>query len=149
MHVTHQIDAIRVMGCDPIRVLVVPRFLACVLLIPLLVAYACFMGILGGYVICVYLFDVNGADFWNYSRQTVGGWEMIYGPLKSLFFGMVISLVSCYKGFRCAPGAAGVGRACTESFVLSCMAILALDLFLNMLLNTIYISLFGLKTMLV
>ena len=149
MHVTQQIDAIRAMGCDPIRVLVVPRFLACVLLIPLLVSYACFMGMLGGYVICVSLFDVSAGDFWSYSRQTVGGWELLYGPLKSLFFGMVIGLTSCFKGFRCSPGAAGVGRACTESFVLSCMAILALDLFLNMLLNTIYIALFGLKTMLV
>ena len=148
MHVTEQIDALRAMACDPVRVLVVPRLTACVLLIPLLVTYASFMGILGGCVICVYLFNVNAVDFWEFSRRTVGGFELIYGPLKSLFFGMTIGLISCYKGFRCAPGAAGVGKACTESFVINCMVVLALDLFLNMLLNSIYQSLYGLKVVL-
>jgi phospholipid/cholesterol/gamma-HCH transport system permease protein len=60
----------------------------------------------------------------------------------------VIGLICCYKGFRCAPGAAGVGRACTESFVESCMTILALDFFLGMLLNTIHEFIYGVRVVL-
>ena len=148
MKVTEQIDALRAMGSDPVRVLVVPRFMACVLLIPLLVLYANFVGILGAYVVSVYIYGVNGADFWLYSRGTVGIYELLYGPIKSVFFGAAMSLICCFKGFRCDPGAAGVGRACNESFVMSCMAVLGLDLFLGMLLNTLYVVLYGWKQVL-
>jgi phospholipid/cholesterol/gamma-HCH transport system permease protein len=106
------------------------------------------MGILGGYVISVYVYGVNAADFWRHAARTVEYFDIFYGPIKSVFFGMAISLVCCYKGFRCPPGAAGVGRACTESFVASTMAILALDFFLGMLLNTVYEFLFGMKVVL-
>ena len=148
MHVTEQIDALRAMGCDPIRVLVVPRFLACLLLIPLLVMYACFMGIFGGYLIGVCVYGINAADYWRYSQTTIGLYDVFYGPIKSVFFGAVISLIACYKGFNCTPGAAGVGRACTQSFVASCMAILVLDLFLGMFLNTLHRALYGLNVLL-
>jgi phospholipid/cholesterol/gamma-HCH transport system permease protein len=148
MRVTEQIDALRAMGADPIRVLVVPRFLACVLLIPVLVLYADFMGILGGYAISVYIYGVNAAEFWRHASETVEYFDIFYGPIKSVFFGMAISLVCCYKGFHCRAGAAGVGRACTESFVASTMAILALDFFLGMLLNTAYEFLYGLRAVL-
>jgi len=145
MRVTEQIDALSAMGADPIRILVVPRFLACVMLIPVLVLYANFMGILGGYVISVYIYGASGPEFWRHSAQAVGYFDIFYGLIKSLFFGAAISLICCYKGFHCRPGAAGVGRACTESFVASCMAILALDFFLGMFLNTIYETVFGLR----
>ena len=145
MRVTEQIDALRAMGSSPLRVLVVPRFLACVLLIPVLVIYADFMGILGGYIISVYIYGVNAAEFWRNSQQVVEYFDIFYGPIKSVFFGAAISLISCYKGFTCAPGAAGVGRACTEAFVTSCMAVLALDFFIGTFLNTLYIAIYGLK----
>ena len=148
MRVTEQIDALRAMGADPIRVLVVPRFLACVLLIPVLVMYADFMGILGGYVVSVHVYGVNGPEFWRDAARTVEYFDIFYGPFKSIFFGVAISLICCHKGFRCAAGAAGVGRACTQSFVASTMAILALDFFLGMLLNTIYEFLYGMKVIL-
>jgi phospholipid/cholesterol/gamma-HCH transport system permease protein len=148
MRVTEQIDALIAMGASPLRVLVVPRVLGCVLLIPVLVVYADFMGILGGYAVSVYIYGVNGADFWRNAATSVDNFDVFYGPIKSIFFGVAISLICCYKGFRCAPGAAGVGRACTESFVASCMAILALDFFLGMLLNTVYESIYGLKVVL-
>ena len=137
MRVTEQIDALRAMGCDPIRVLVVPRVLACVLLIPVLVMYGDFMGILGGYVVSVYVFGVNPGEFWRYAAQAVDSFDILYGPLKSIFFGIVISLVACYKGFHCDTGAAGVGRACTESFVASCMGVLLLDFFLGLVMNAL------------
>ncbi len=148
MRVTEQIDALRAMGADPIRVLAVPRLLACVLLIPTLVLYTDFMGIMGGYVVSVYIYNVGPAEFWRYAQQTVGYFDIFYGPIKSVFFGAVIGLICCYKGFRCAPGAAGVGRACTESFVASCMVILALDFFLGMFLNTLYDVFVGVRSVL-
>jgi len=143
MRVTEQIDALRAMGADPIRVLVVPRFLACVLLVPVLVLYANAMGILGGYVISVYVYAVNAPEFWRHAQETVERFDVFYGPIKSVFFGAVLGLICCYRGFRCAPGAAGVGRACTESFVASCMAILGLNFFLGMLLNTLHEFFYG------
>ncbi|HUS92368.1 MAG TPA: ABC transporter permease [Phycisphaerae bacterium] len=148
MRVTEQIDALRAMGADPVRVLVVPRVLACVLLIPVLVMYADFMGILGGYAISVFVYGINSAEFWRSASQTVEYFDIFYGPIKSIFFGAAIGLICCFKGFHCSPGAAGVGRACTESFVASTMAILSLDFFLGMLLNTVYEFLFGLKPLL-
>lgn len=148
MRVTEQIDALRAMGCDPIRVLVVPRFLACVLLIPLLVIYADFMGILGGYAVSVHVYGVNSNEFWLHASKTVGNFDIFCGPIKSVFFGVVISLISCHKGFTCAPGAAGVGRACTQSFVASCMAVLALDFFLGVLLNSVYVAMYGVQSVL-
>lgn len=138
MRVTEQIDALRAMGSDPIRVLVVPRFLACLLLMPVLVLYADLTGILGGYIIGVHVYQINAAEFWEHAARTVEMFDIFSGLLKSLFFGAVMSLICCYRGFHCRPGAAGVGRACTESFVESCMAILALDFFLGVLLNTVY-----------
>jgi len=138
MRVTEQIDALRAMGADPIRVLVVPRFLACVLLLPVLVLYADLTGILGGYAIGVWIYRINPADFWEHAARAVELFDIFSGLVKSLLFGAVMSLICCYRGFHCRPGAAGVGRACTMSFVESCMAILALDFFLGVLLNTIY-----------
>jgi phospholipid/cholesterol/gamma-HCH transport system permease protein len=143
MRVTEQIDALRSMGSDPHRVLVMPRFLACVLLIPVLVLYADFMGILGGYIVSVHVYGVDSNAFWETARGTVESFDIFYGPFKSVFFGAAIALISCYKGFRSAPGAAGVGRACTEAFVASSMTVIAMDFFLGMLLNSIYDLVFG------
>ncbi|MFB3892867.1 MAG: MlaE family ABC transporter permease [Phycisphaerae bacterium] len=146
MRVTEQIDALRAMGADPLRVLVIPRFLACVLMIPVLVLYASFMGILGGYLIAVNVYSVNGAAYWRESSYAITYFDIFQGPIKSMFFGAVLSLICCFKGFRCAAGAAGVGRACTEAFVASCMAILALDFFVGMVLNTLSNFFYGVKT---
>ena len=143
---TEQIDALQAMGADPLRVLVVPRFLACVLLIPALVIYAEFMGILGGYLISVYVYGVLAADFWRNAAESVGYFDIFYGPIKSVFFGAAIGLICCYKGFHCKPGAAGVGKACTESFVASIITILGLDFFLGMFLNTVHEIVFGLRS---
>ena len=148
MRVTEQIDALRAMGADPVRVLAGPRFLACLLLVPVLVVYANFVGILGGYFISHYVYGVNATEFWRHASSAVGYWDIFYGPIKAVFFGAVMALVCCYKGFRCQPGAAGVGRACTESFVVSCMAIIALNFFLGMALNSIHYYLYGYRQLL-
>lgn len=148
MRVTEQLDALRVMGADPIRVLVVPRLLACVFLIPVLVVYGSFMGILGGYFVSVHVYGINGKEFWLHAAESVGYFDILCGPVKSVFFGVAIALICCYKGFRCEAGAAGVGRACTQGFVACCLSILAIDLFLGMLLNRFNEMFFTVKSIL-
>ena len=143
MRVTEQIDALRAMGADPIRVLVMPRFIACTLLLPVLVLYADIMGILGGFLISTRVYDVNPEQFWSLAASTVEMFDILSGLIKSYLFGALIGLIGCYRGFRCEPGAAGVGRACTRSFVESTMCILGTDFFMGVLLNTIYLQLFG------
>ncbi len=146
MNVTEQLDALRVMGADPIRYLVVPRFVACVLLTPILTIYSDVLGILGGWLIAVKSYGVPNAPYWQYSAVGVGLWSMFEGIAKSAFFGGAIGLISCYKGFTCGSGASGVGRACTESFVASFIAIIIFNFFFAQLMKDWYISLYGLRS---
>ena len=148
MRVTEQISVLEAMGASPIRVLVVPRFLACLLLTPLLVVYADVMGILGGYLISVTIFGLSSAEFWHSTLNVLYSYDVFYGLIKSLVFGFALGLICCYKGFRCSPGAAGVGRACTQAFVASCMTILGLNLLIGIFLNTLEEILFGLRIVL-
>jgi phospholipid/cholesterol/gamma-HCH transport system permease protein len=138
MRVTEQIDALTSMGANPIHYLVVPRFLGCLLLIPSLTIMADFMGVAGGAFYCTVIFDIDAFHFWQNARDFVGVWDLIYGIIKSVFFGATIALVSCYRGFHCMPGAEGVGRAATSAFVHSFVIILILDLFLGIALDEIY-----------
>ncbi len=141
MRVTEQVDALISMGANPIHYLVVPRFLACLLLIPALTVMADFMGIVGGYFYCVIIIGIDHAQYLQNSREFVGGFDFFSGVFKSLFFGATIAIVSCYRGFHCQPGAEGVGKAATEAFVLSFVLILMLDLVLNILLDAVYFAL--------
>ena len=145
MRVTEQIDALRSMGSDPIRVLVMPRFLACLLLTPILTMYCNLVGVIGGWFISVPIFKVSNWAYWNYTRVSLETWDIGNGLFKSVFFGATIGLVSCYKGFNCGQGAKGVGQACTEGFVAGFMVILILDFFLSLLLKTLYESIWGFK----
>src|SRR5436309_4807803 len=101
MNVTEQLDALRVMGSDPIRYLVVPRFLACVMLTPILTIYSDLLGVLGGWMVSVKFLHVPDAPYWTYSAQGVDTWQIMEGLVKSIFFGGAIGMVSCYKGFTC------------------------------------------------
>lgn len=141
MRVTEQIDALVSMGANPIRYLVVPRFLACIMLIPALTVMADFMGIVGGYFYAVVMLGIDHYQYLNNSRQFVGGWDFFMGIFKSFFFGGTIAIVSCYRGFNCQAGAEGVGRAATAAFVISFVLILAVDLLLNIFLDAVYSSL--------
>ncbi len=138
MRVTEQIDALTTMGADPIHYLVVPRFLACILLIPTLTIMADFMGIVGGYFYSVIILGIDHAAYLNHSREGVAGFDLFSGIFKSIFFGGIIALVSCYRGFHCEPGAEGVGKAATTAFVYSFVLILGVDLFLTIMMNSIY-----------
>lgn len=138
MNVTEQIDAIRSMGTDPVRYLVAPRVLACLLLTPILIIYADLMGILGGFFVGVLQFGINGWAYWSFSASGVELWDVAVGVIKGVFFGAAIATISCYKGFTCREGAHGVGQACTEAFVASFISILALDFALAVIFKSIY-----------
>ena len=115
-----------------------PRFLACLLLIPALTIMADFMGVVGGYFYSWLVLGIDSHFYWHNSQQFVGGFDLFSGVFKSFFFGATIAIVSCYRGFHCTPGAEGVGRAATAAFVQSFSLILVLDLFLNILLNGVH-----------
>ena len=91
MNVTEQIMAVRSMGTDPMRYLVAPRVLACLLLTPFLIVYADLLGILGGYVVSVYQLKINAGAYWDYSAQGVELWDVCTGILKGFFFGGAIA----------------------------------------------------------
>lgn len=131
MKVTEQIDALSTMATNPIKYLIVPRFLAGVFMLPALTVLADIIGIIGGYFVSVVLLDTNPTV---YIRRTTDYLELsdIYnGLIKAAFFGMAISLISCYKGFYAEGGAEGVGKATTGAVVVSCMTILISDYFLT------------------
>lgn len=131
MKVTEQIDALYTMATNPVKYLIVPRFLAGVFMLPALTVLADMIGIIGGYFVGVVVLDTNPTV---YMRRTVDYLELsdiYYGLIKSSFFGMAISLISCYKGFYAEGGAEGVGKATTGAVVISSMTILISDYFLS------------------
>ena len=140
MRVTEQIDALDSMGANPIQYLVVPRFLACFFVIPSLTIMADFMGVVGGYIYSILVLGIDKHHYLYNSQQFVGTWDFASGVFKSFFFGAIIALISCYRGFTCRPGAEGVGQAATAAFVHSFVLILASDLFLNIFLDALYYS---------
>ena len=142
MRVTEQIDALASMGANPIHYLVVPRFLACLFLIPTLTLMADFMGVCGGHLYTVNILGVDVHHYWDNSQQSVEVFDLLHGLIKSVFFGMAIAMVSCYQGFNCTAGAEGVGRASTSSFVYSFVLILVLDLGIGIMLDSIYFAMY-------
>ncbi len=147
MNVTEQIDAVRSIGTNPIRYLVAPRVLACLLLTPVLIIYADLLGILGGYFVGVVQFKINSWAYWSYSADGVELWDVAVGVIKGFFFGAAIAVISCYKGFTCKEGAHGVGQACTEAFVASFISILALDYALAVIFKALYSTFWPIRSL--
>jgi phospholipid/cholesterol/gamma-HCH transport system permease protein len=145
MRVTEQISALSVMGSDPIRQLVVPRFLACVLLTPLLTFFCDVCGSLAGWFVAVLLKGIPSTPYWDFIADAIEWWDVMVGFVKSIVFGGAIGMIACYKGFHCRTGAEGVGRACTESFVVSFITILATDFFIGTFLSGLYRGIYGFK----
>ncbi|MGN6507497.1 MAG: MlaE family ABC transporter permease [Tepidisphaeraceae bacterium] len=147
MNVTEQLDALRVMGADPIGYLVVPRLIACLLLTPILTIYSDMLGVLGGYIVTVKGMGVPAAPYWAYSDHAIDTWQVMEGIWKSIVFGGAIGLISCYKGFTCGSGASGVGRACTESFVTSFIVVMITNFFMAKLLKDLYEQIYGIRSL--
>lgn len=138
MKVTEQIDALDALGADPVKTLVVPRVWACVLLIPTLTLMADGIGIASGYVFSTQALGIDAFHYWHYSVNFVTVYDIVSGLAKSIFFGAAISVISCHEGMHSGAGAEGVGRAATDAFVRSFIAILLLDLLLGMIISPLY-----------
>jgi phospholipid/cholesterol/gamma-HCH transport system permease protein len=131
MRVTEQIDALETLATKPVKYLVVPRFVSSVLSLPALTVMADAVGILGGYTIAVGLYGTSSTLYWRRTWDYLEFSDLYNGLVKACFFGALIALISCYKGFYATGGAEGVGRATTGAVVLSFMAILVSDYFLS------------------
>ena len=138
MKVTEQIDALRALGVHPIDYLAVPRVLALVLSMPLLVAESVGLGICAGYLVGVEVLGISGPYFLNNILHYVGPRDIKMALSKAFCFGVLIAFVSCHQGLNAREGAVGVGRAPTEAVVISSLSILILNFFLTFLLNMIF-----------
>jgi phospholipid/cholesterol/gamma-HCH transport system permease protein len=147
MNVTEQIDAVRSMGTNPIRYLVAPRVLACLLLTPFLIIFADLLGVYGGSFVSIYQLGINARAYWSFSASGVELWDVMVGVVKGFFFGGAIAAISCYKGFTCKEGAHGVGQACTEAFVASFITILALNYAFGVIFKAIYNTLWTTRSL--
>ena len=131
MKVTEQIDALRTMAVDPYQYLVAPRMIGCIFMVPLLTIVFNLIGILGAYLVSIFLLDIPSGPFWHHLNWYLDP-EDVHGSIaKAAFFGFFISTISCYKGFHTDGGAEGVGRATTSAVVVSAVTILVVDYFLT------------------
>ncbi len=134
MRVTEQIDALVTLATNPVKYLVVPRFIAGLIVMPLLVIIADIIAVVGGYLIAVYVLGANSVIYIRMTTEYVELNDIYGGLIKSCVFGVIISTVSCYKGFYTQGGAEGVGRATTGAVVLSMMFVLVANYFMAALL---------------
>jgi phospholipid/cholesterol/gamma-HCH transport system permease protein len=134
MKVTEQIDALETMAISPVRYLAMPRFLAAILMMPVLVTFANAIAITGAYVVSDFFLGVSFATYFESVKRYFVFTDLIAGLIKTIFFGGVTSLLGCHIGFRTEGGAEGVGLSTIRSFVLSAALILILDYLLWMLL---------------
>jgi phospholipid/cholesterol/gamma-HCH transport system permease protein len=138
MKVTEQIDALRALAVHPVDYLVVPRMLAMMISMPLLVAECIGFGLVTSYFVSVYLLDINGPYYMaNMERWTLMR-DIIMALTKGFCFALLIVFISCHKGLTSSEGAVGVGRATTEAVVIASLAILISNFFLTMALNIIF-----------
>jgi len=133
MNVTEQIDAIKALGSNPIRYLVAPRFIACIFMLPLLTILADLLAFLGGYLVSVFLLNINSMDYMTSAQQLLKSSDIYGGIAKSFFFGIIISIIACYKGLNTRGGAKGVGESTTSSVVISLIALFVANYFLSVL----------------
>lgn len=138
MKVTEQIDALETLAANPVQYLVVPRFLALTFMLPLLTLYANIIGIFGSYLICVFKLGISSSMYINVTFDALLFKDLFTGLFKTLFFGMIIAIVSCFEGFRVEGGAEGVGKATTRSVVTSFVMIIAADCFFTALFYFIF-----------
>jgi phospholipid/cholesterol/gamma-HCH transport system permease protein len=130
MQVTEQIDAMEMLAIDPVRYLVLPRFVACVVMMPVLTTFADLLAILGGMVVANITIDVSYATFAEGLRLFFYVDDVISGLLKAVAFGGTIALMGCFNGFRTHGGAEGVGRSTMHAVVSSCILVLITNYFL-------------------
>lgn len=131
MKVTEQIDALGSLAISPIKFLVVPRLLATFVMLPMLTLYANAVGVTGGLLVAMFRFGMSEAVFRQSILEQIMVADLAGGLLKGVFFGLIIGLVGCYRGFTTEGGAEGVGRSTTGAVVWSIMLILVANYFLS------------------
>jgi len=131
MKITEQIDALFSLGADPNRFLVVPRTLACVIILPMLTLYGDFIGILSGFFYNIVLMGVNRHVYITNTLTYFEMWDVVSGLIKAVFFGVIIAIVGCWQGLSTEAGAEGVGKATTRAAVISSVLILVFNFFLS------------------
>lgn len=134
MVVTDQINALRALGTDPIRKLVVPRMLAGVVMAPLLTAIADFVGVVGGWAVARFQLQVPTGLYWSSIEQGISMPDIWMGLIKPLVIGFLIVTIACHVGLRTSGGTQGVGSATTKAVVAGSVAVIASDFFLTRLL---------------
>jgi len=137
MKVTEQIDALRTLRADPIQYLSVPRFVACLVMVPMLTIITDLLGVLGGAFIAFLSLGITPEKYLENIVNFVDLNSFLSGIVKSVFFGIIIAIISCYQGFNTEGGAEGVGKATISAVVISSMTILVSDYFLTYLLTFI------------
>lgn len=130
MNVTEQVDALKVMAVPPINYLVVPRVIATTTMMPLLVGIFNGMGLLGSYIVSIYLLQIPEGPYLTRYHTIVEPSDFYQGLIKGVVFGFVLSLIACYKGYKTTNGAEGVGRSTTQAVVAGSVTVLVLNYFL-------------------
>jgi len=138
MKVTEQIDALRVLGVNYIKRLIVPRLLAAIVVFPLLTVLADVVGVLGGLLIMVMERGADMYAYWNTTTYWVVPRDFLTGIIKSAFFGVVVTLIGCYNGLSTEGGTEGLGRATTATVVHVTMGVIVSDFFLTKLLLIVF-----------
>ena len=133
MKVTEQIDALETLATDPVEYLVMPRFVAAAIMLPILTVCADIVGITGGLVIAVTQLDLDGSLYMKRTFDLMEMSDVMSGLIKSVFFGMIVAIVGCYQGLTATGGAEGVGKATTRAVVVSLLLILMCNFFLTVL----------------
>lgn len=130
---TEQIDAMKVEGSDPIKKLVVPRMVACMLMLPMLTVITDAIGVTGGFLIAASQYKIDSTFYWTSVFDTLKYMDVVVGVIKPVFFGFIIAMVGCFMGLTTHGGTVGVGRSTTESVVFSSILILVSDFFITKL----------------
>ncbi|MDA0702828.1 MAG: ABC transporter permease, partial [Proteobacteria bacterium] len=125
--VTEQIDALTTLATSPFKYLIVPRILAGIIMMPLLVLVGDIIGVMGGYLVATGSLGFNGAAYLQTTMNFVEGSDVISGLIKAAVFGFILTLMGCYHGFNSSGGAQGVGRATTNAVVSAFVLILAFN----------------------
>ena len=138
MRVTEQIDALEVMGVNPIQYLISPRVFASVLVMPLLTAVFDFVAMFGAWLICINLLGMDEAQFWERTFLWIEPYHINEGLFKAAVFGLFFAIICTHRGYTTKGGAAGVGSSTNRGVVLSMVMIIVLDFFLSNMINTFY-----------
>lgn len=136
MKITEQIDALETLAINPYAYITSPILFACVIDLPLLTILSDISGIMGGYVVSIFIFHINGHMYWEKTKEIVDFYDIYGGLYKAIVYGILIAIVSNYFGFKTSGGNQGVGRATTSSVVISSMLILVMDYFLTAIIYT-------------